>query len=889
MPAFSAQYPTLQRSIRYAPSQTLREAEISKVPFLTVLAGCSARRDERGAAGHTSQKQQRNAPANAVRSGIFAISASLGERARPVIALGAMLCLTVPAYAQTACSMAVASTVSATPGTAAVAESSAGKTGSVKRSTPTASYCNANATSNSSFPLQLRPVAPGTPETATVTAVESSGIDSDYVQAEGNVDLRSPSRQIMSDWMRYEFAIDTIKARGNVVIRSWQDLVTGPELEYRRDTETGFMKQPDFVLGLYKGRGKAEELLFTGPGKYRINRGSYSTCVGPSPAWHLEMGQLDIDETTGVGIARNARIYLGPLPVAWLPQFSFPLKNERKSGFLSATYGTSGNRGFDLQIPYYFNLAPNYDATLTPRIMTKRGVLFNGQARYLFETPFGNAVGQWDAEILPKDRLRGLTRDATNIRHTQFFTPNLTLAINYNHVSDARYFVDLADFVSITSITTLPRDATLTYRKADWVFTAKAQRFQTLQDPAALVLPPYDRVPQLSAESPDYRPFADPRFEVKLSTDVTRFEYPNAAFPSGYRAYGYGTLAWKYDTPGMFLTPKVGLHATRYQLIGEFDDYRNATRIVPITSIDGGLRFERISSIFGNAFVQTLEPRAMLTYIPYRDQSQTPVFDTALADFNYLQLFSENRYTGRDRVGDTQQLSIGVTSRWLDPDSQKERLRLTLGERFYFNKQRVTIVESPRDRNSSDLLISAQGRVTDALYLETNAQYNADEGQTERYAVGLRYSPERSKTININYRAIRELATSTGPVRVKQIDVAAQWPIYGGLYAVGRLNYSIADRRLTEGIFGIEYDGCCFVIRAVAQRLTTSTTTATNTFFLQLELNGLGRIGSNPLDVLKRNIPNYSLLYENPTRRRIDEPTSISTDSLFAPFNATPP
>ncbi len=821
------------------------------------------------------------------RSIRHAIGPTIDHCARPVIALGAALCLTGHAYAQTACSMAVAA---ALPGAAGnVSDSAVGSAEKVKRPALSAAYCNSNATSNSSYPLQLRPVAPGTKETATVTAAESTGVDDQYVEAQGSVDVRSPSRQILSDWMRYEFDIDTIKARGNVVIRSWQDLVTGPELEYRRDTETGFMKQPDFVLGLYKGRGKADELLFTGPEKYRINRGSYSTCVGPKPAWHLEMGQLDIDESTGVGIARNARIYLGPLPVAWLPEFSFPLKNERKSGFLSATYGTSGNRGFDLQIPYYFNLAPNYDATLTPRIMTKRGVLFNGQARYLFETPWGTSAGQWDGEILPKDRLAGITRDATNIRHTQLFTPNLTLAINYNHVSDPRYFVDLADFVSITSITTLARDATLTYRNAGWTYIAKAQRFQTLQDPAALVLPPYDRMPQLSAESPDYRPFADRRFELKMSADVTRFEYPNAAFPSGYRAYSYGTFAWKYDTPGAFLTPKFGVHATRYQLIGEFDDYRNSTRIIPITSVDGGLRFERNSSIFGNAFVQTLEPRAMLAYIPYRDQSQTPVFDTALADFNYLQLFSENRYTGQDRIGDTQQLSIGVTSRWLDPDSQKERLRLTLGERFYFNKQRVTAYETARDRNSSDLLISAQGRVTDALYVETNAQYNANEGQTERYAVGLRYSPERSKTININYRAIRELATSTGPVRVKQVDVAAQWPIYGGIYAVGRLNYSIADRRTTEGILGIEYDGCCYVIRAVAQRLTTSTTTATNTFFLQLELNGLGRIGSNPLDVLKRNIPNYSLLYENPTRRRLDEPASISNESLFAPFNTAPP
>ncbi len=739
-------------------------------------------------------------------------------------------------------------------------------------------YCPSAISSNGSFEVQLKPPPPkgkdgkDVGEITNVKAVETSGVDNDFFEAKGSVDLQSPSRQVLADWMRYEFSIDTIKARGNVVIRSWQDLVEGPELEYKRDTETGFMKSPTFVLGLYKGRGKANELEFVGPEKYKILRGSYSTCVGDSLAWRLEMGQLDIDENASIGVAHDAKIYLGSIPVAWLPQFSFPLKNERKSGFLAATYGLSGNRGIDIQLPYYFNLAPNYDATLTPRLMTKRGMLLNGQTRYLFDTPFGVSAGVWDGEILPKDRLAGTTRDATNIRHTQLFTPNLTLVVNYNHVSDARYFVDLADFVAITSITTLPRDATLTYRKFDWVFTAKAQRFQTLQDPGALVLPPYNRLPQLTATSPVYRPIYDQRLELKISSDATRFEYTNGSLPSGYRVYGYGTAAYRFDQPGYFVTPQVGLHATRYDLIGEFDDYRNSTRVIPIASIDSGLRFERKSSILGTAFTQTLEPRAMFVYIPYRDQSQTPVFDTALADFNYLQLFNQNRYVGQDRIGDAQQLSVGITSRLLDPESQKERLRFALGGRQYFSNQQVTLPgESARDRNSSDLLFSAQGRITDALYVEANTQFNANLGQTERYSFGLRYSPGRSRTINVNYRAIRELATLSGQVRVKQIDVAGQWPIYRGIYAVGRLNFSIADRRTTESVVGVEYDGCCYVVRAVAQRIATSTTTATNTFFLQLELNGLGRVGSNPLDVLKRNVPGYSLLYDNPTRRRTDD------------------
>jgi LPS-assembly protein len=720
--------------------------------------------------------------------------------------------------------------------------------------------------------------APGAKkETSTIEALETFGEDENFLEARGNVSMRSPSREVLGDWMRYEIPIETIRARGNVSIRSWQDLITGPELEYKRDTETGFMKSPSFVLGLYKGRGNAEELLFTGPDQYRVLRGSYSTCVDSNPAWRLTVGTLDVDDKTGVGTAKDARVYLGPLPVVWLPQFTFPLKNERKSGFLSPTYGSSGNRGFDFQLPYYFNLAPNYDATFTPRLMTKRGVMFNGQFRYIFNTPIGGASGELIAELLPKDNQTGTTRKAENYRHLQVFSPEWSLALNYNRVSDTRYFVDLADYVAITSISTLPRDATLFYRKNDWAFTAKAQRFQTLQDPGAVVLPPYDRLPQLTAESPVFRFGHSKRFEAQVTSDVTRFEYPNASSPSGYRAYSYGSLAYRYEQPGGFVIPRLSLHASRYQLSGEFDDFKNTTRVLPIASVDTGLYFDRNMTLFGRAFQQTLEPRAMLTHIPYRDQSQVPSFDTALADFNYSQLFSENRFVGQDRIGDTTQLSVGVTSRLFDPESQKERLRVTVGERFYFSEQKVTLGDAPRKANASDILFSAQGRVMDSLYVEANTQYNASAGRTERYALGMRYTPERNKTLNVNYRAIRELTSlSTGPtpVRVKQIDMSAQWPIYRNLYGVGRLNYSIADRRLTEGVIGLEYDGCCYVVRAVAQRLATSTTTVTNAFFLQLELIGMARVGANPLDLLKRNIPGYSLLYDNPTRRRIDNPDS---------------
>jgi LPS-assembly protein len=739
------------------------------------------------------------------------------------------------------------------------------------------------ATIRTPSPLRLLKGDPNTKEVTTITAESSQGEAEKFVEATGKVEARSPTRELLSDYVFYDVGLDTFRAKGNVSLRSWQDLVTGPELEFKRDTETGFMKSPKFILGLYKGRGAAEELLFTGPDQYRVIRGTYSTCTDENPAWKLDVTTLDINEQTGVGTAKGARVYLGGVPIAWLPQFTFPLKNERKSGFLAPTYGTSESRGFEFQVPYYLNLAPNYDATITPRIMTKRGVLVNGQLRYIVATPFGLGSGDWVAEYLPNDRVIDRSREALNLRHTQAFSPNVTLQLAFNRVSDPRYFVDLADFVSVTSITTLPREATLTYRKFGWMFTARGQKFQTLQDPAAFTLPPYDRVPQLTAESPIYKLGFDKRFELQTTNELTRFDYPNASNPSGYRAFNYTALAYRYGAPGYFITPRFSLHTTRYKLIGQFDDVKDSTRVVPISSIDAGLYFDRDASLFGQAFRQSLEPRIMYTRIPFRDQTETPVFDTALADFNYLQLFNENRYIGNDRIGDTSQLSLGITTRFFDADSQKERLRFTLGNRIYFEPQRVTLNnEVPRERNASDLLFSAQGRVTDNLYLEANTQYNANAGRNERLSFGMRYSPDRTRTVNLNYRSIRELAISSGsPVKVKQVDASAQWPIYRNIYGVGRVNYSLADRRLTEGVLGIEYDGCCYVVRAVAQRLATSSTTATTAFFLQLELNGLARIGASPLDVLKRNIPGYSQLYENPTRRRVDN----SDTPTFTPWN----
>jgi LPS-assembly protein len=279
----------------------------------------------------------------------------------------------------------------------------------------------------------------------------------------------------------------------------------------------------------------------------------------------------------------------------------------------------------------------------------------------------------------------------------------------------------------------------------------------------------------------------------------------------------------------------------------------------PIASLDGGVVFERDAEAFGERFVQTLEPRAFYVYIPFRDQNRIPVFDSALDDFNFGQLFTENRYLGNDRIGDANQLTLALSSRIINPDSGAERLRLAVGQRFYFSDQRVTLNEEPRSASTSDVLIGADGQLSDAWALSGLLQYNLDAQRTERYNYSLRYTPAPGRILAASYRFQRNVTDILGAAssRLEQVDVATQWPLKWGLTLLGRWNYSLADRKTLEALLGVEYNADCWVLRIVGQRLTTTTTTTTSSIYVQIELNGLARFGTNPLDLLRRSVPGY--------------------------------
>ena len=683
--------------------------------------------------------------------------------------------------------------------------------------------------------------------------------DEEKVNAEGNVELRSRYETVLADSLTYDLINDEIWARGNVVIRRGYDWITGPELRFTRDTETGFFKGPEFFVSDVTGTGSASEIRFVGPQKYEVSDARYTTCIAPNRDWYLTSDELEVDNLRKVATARRASVYFMDVPMLYSPWLEFPLSNERKSGFLTPTFGSSGTRGFEVTAPYYFNLAPNYDATITPRLMTKRGLMVGGQFRYLLghpTAPLGQAAGEANVEVLSEDRVTHTSRYLLAWKHTEQFTPWLAGFANINKVSDDTYLADFGDRVAVTSQKSLPRDVGMVATVGPWSFLARAQSFQTLQDPNAPVTPPYNRLPQILAtlRETDWLGLTFSGF-----TEYADFSQ-RALIPNGSRFVFYPAAAWNQRGAAWFFSARASTQFRQYDLDAPVPGFTEThpSVTVPIGSLDGGLIFEREDRIFGTDIIQTLEPRAFYVYVPFRRQAQTPIFDTALDDFSFSQLFSENRYIGQDRVGDANQLTLAITSRFIDPATGAERLRLAVGQRFYFSGQQVTLNEPPRSSGSSDFLVGAEGRLSDVWTIANLLQYNFDTGQAERFNAGVRYTPGPGRAINAVWRYTRQVidpVTGIGPV--KQIDLSTEWPVTSHLTFLGRWNYSLLDRKTLEAVAGIEYNGDCWVLRLVGQRLTTTTQSTSTGIFLQLELNGLGRIGTSPLELLRRSVPGY--------------------------------
>jgi LPS-assembly protein len=702
-------------------------------------------------------------------------------------------------------------------------------------------------------------MAPPRPDRDSAKFLEADRIQGEQdrnVVATGNVTLRQLGATIRADRVEYYGEDQLAIATGRVRLEREGDAATGPRLTYRLDRDSGEMESPVFEFPKTaerrtSSRGQAQSAVLDEGHVSRLFRAEYTSCPAPRDDWFIRVNELEIDSDRNLGRAFNTTVYFLGMPILYTPFLSFPLDNKRRSGFLAPTFGTSGQSGFEVALPYYWNIATNLDATVTPKLYTKRGVQLGGEFRYL-EPKFAGLI---EGEFLPNDQVAERDRFFVGVHHAQQLGHGWAVGVNAQKVSDDNYFRDLSTKIAVTSQTNLARDVIIAHDDDIWSFSARALAYQTLQDPLRQVPIPYRIIPRLVAAGEQQNLHG---LDWQLYSEVSNFAHPT--LPNGQRAIIYPSIAFPVRRSYGYVTPRFGYHLTRYHVGDNSQDLDNdATRSLPIASVDAGLFFDRDMTWGNRAFQQTLEPRLYYLNVPFRDQSRLPNFTTAEKDFNFAQLFTDNRFVGGDRVGDANQLTIALSSRLIESETGLERFRAALGQVYYFRPPKVTLGVPLEDTKSSDIIAFASSQMSPSVSTDASFQYTPNLSRTQKLTLAAHYSPVPGSIVNAAYRYVRGSVNDIDQANsgIKQVDLSTQWPITQNLAVLARYNYSVRDRKLLEGLAGFEYNAGCWQVRAVAHRFITATQQYSTSFQIQLELSGLSRIGINPLETIRQNISGY--------------------------------
>ena len=720
-----------------------------------------------------------------------------------------------------------------------------------------------------------KPIAPELPAFIRAEQITSSAAGN-VTDASGDAELRKQGLRITADKLSYNQETDVASATGNVRIAREGVVYSGPFAQIETETGVGFFNNATFAVPRYVQGANGVERLDGGGTSKRVdfidlrravaNDTTYSTCRADDMAWQLTASKVRIDIDDDTGIATNAKVRFLGVPILYVPQLSFPLSDKRRSGVLPPLIAISDRSGFEYSQPYYWNIAPNRDATITPTLSTKRGVGVDTEFRYLEPTYKGELRLDW----LPSDRVADRSRWGVVAKQdgtlADFGYSNVSYTTNVARVSDDGYWKDFPRSIGDLSQRLLPADFNAAYTSGNLTLSARALKWQTLQDIASPITPPYDIVPQIKL---NYKRFAERGFDYGVDLEASRFRSGSApqSLANGSRLVAAPYVSFPIQTPGYYVLPKLAIKTVRYNTDlpmadGSNTGTKNAGFTVPTFSVDAGATFERAASYFGRNYTQTLEPRVFYVRTPFRNQTNLPTFDSTAYEFSFASIFSDNAFAGNDRVSDSHTLTFGGTSRLIDPDSGAERVRFQLAQRLRLADQNVTLGTPPATDKLSDLLVGATFSPSSTWAFDGTVQYNREISRSVRSVLGVRYSPAPFQTLSAAYRLSRG--------NLEQVDLAWQWPISqrgeNRWYGVGRLNYAVNEKRITDSIVGFEYQACCWMFRAVAQRVSTSTTSASTKLFLQLELSGLGRLGTNPLATLKQNIPQYRVLREDAQR-----------------------
>jgi len=715
---------------------------------------------------------------------------------------------------------------------------------------------------------------------------------------EGQASIRRPGLAVSADRVDYDQTQDVVNATGQVRVSREGSVFTGPRLKLKVDSFQGTFEKPDFELYSSGGYGQAAEVEFVDKSRSIIRQASYTTCrrtPGPEwlPEWLLKATQLTVDEEESSVVAQGVTFRFHDVPLFAAPSISLPLTNERKSGLLPPLLSIDTVNGIEVAQPYYFDIAPNRDATVTTHVMSQRGVAANTEFRYLEK----DYSGEVKLNLMPSDKLRNDRRWGLSTQHTGSIDTGLDsvgsvgLGLTLNRVSDNNYWRDFPRSGLTLIQRVLPSTGVLSWGRGNFSMTALTQRWQNLQDAA----PPYDRAPQITLR---YGQWNSEGLDWSVVADTTRFEADFSRIPSlvsanalpnnGERSYVQAQVSRPWVRPWGYVTPKLQLHATRYQMDrtlsnGEF----SFNRVLPTVSVDSGLVFERPTRWFGRDVLQTLEPRAFYARTPYKNQDILPVYDSGITDFNLSTIFSENAYVGNDRIVDNDALTLGLSTRFFDAGNGAELLRAGVAQRIRFSDQKVVLGQTLAPAGLSDILFGAGVRWDNRWSVDATVQANNQTHDISRTTLQTRYNQSPYRVINAAYRSNKQVSPNS-----EFIDFGWQWPLSDlmgatdrqaetawtrtpgqGLgpdrwYTVGRLNYSLKERSLVDTIVGLEYDAGCWLGRIAFERLQTnisniSANSATSRILFQLEFIGFARVGASPLKSLSDNIPRYQFLRDS--------------------------
>lgn len=738
-----------------------------------------------------------------------------------------------------------------------------------------------------------------------VTFTDSARADitnnTNTITLDGKSQIRRPDAILKADTINYDRSSGTVTALGNARLFRDGNLITGPGLRYNIDKVNGTITSPVYSLAT-GGQGQASQANIIDDNHVNLTDATYSGCNCEEPFWQIRSSNVDLYNDENEGIAEDGTLYIKGVPVMWSPYLTFPIRAEKKTGFLTPTYGMTSRSGLDLSVPYFINLAPQYDLTLVPRYLSKRGAQLGAEFRYLQPNYSGTLTGTYMHRDNELDRSRWMF----SWRHLQSLGSvlglNFNLSVDWNAVSDDDYYRDFTDMTTITQAdkTYLNRNVTLGFSGYKyWDGYLQIQKYQTLQDATTTdIYGQYEKVPELRVHGARFDWHG---LDMETTNTLTRFEYPTYfgsklsdevidqteghLRPDGTRFTSYSTLSYPIVRPGWYITPKIGVHASQYETdwytrYGQHSFYsqsgnqrRSVSRVLPIVSLDAGMTFERDTTLFGYPSTQTLEPRLYYLYIPYQDQSDIPIFDTDVSQFGFASAFSENRYNGGwDRINNANQVTLGLTSRWFDRDTGFQRLALQVAQRVYFDSQRVTLpFESPRTGTKSDWIFGAEAALTNKFTTQAALQIDPYQGKTTQVYAAAKWTPKRLTTLSLSYRYQRDPYADEERTDINQgnplsyqlqgketVSFAGQWPFTSKLYGVGRVDYSLKESRVTQHILGVEYKGdCCWTGRVVLKRYAVSKQDSNSAIFFQLELAGLGSVGKDPMDLLRQNVPGY--------------------------------